>query len=58
MPPLLAHSITNFQDVDSGILLGPESDDGDRGITKNIELRDLGFNAVDNLSSGGDDILR
>jgi len=58
MPPLLAHSITNFQDIDSGILLGPESDDGDRGVTKNIELWDLGFDAVDNPPSGGDNILR
>lgn len=57
MPPLLTHGITNFQNVDSRILLRPESDDGHRRIAKDVEFRDLGLDAVDYLSSGGNDVL-
>jgi hypothetical protein len=57
MPPLLAHRITNFQDVDSRTLFRPESDNGHGRIAKDVEFRDLGLDAVDYLSSGDDDVL-
>jgi hypothetical protein len=58
MPPLLTHRITNFQNVDSGTLFRPKSDNGHGWIPKNIEFRDLGLDSMGYLSSGNDDILR
>lgn len=58
MPSLLAHHITDFQNVDSRALPRPESDNRDGRVTENIEFRDLGLDSMDYLSSGNDDILR
>jgi len=55
VPPLLTHRFTNFQDVDSSIFPCPESDDRRRRVTKDVEIRYLGFNTVDNLPSSGND---
>ena len=57
MPPFLAHRITDFQNIDSRTLLRPESDDGYRRVPKDVEFRNLGLDAVDYLSSGGNDVL-
>jgi hypothetical protein len=57
VPPLLAHRVTNFQNVDSRTLLCPESDNGHRRVTKDVKFWDLSFDTVDNLPSGGDDLL-
>lgn len=57
MPPFLTHRVTNFQDVDSRTLLRPESDNGHGRITKYVKVRDLGLDVVNDLSSGGDDVL-
>lgn len=56
MPPLLTHRITNFQDIDPSTLPCPESDNRHRRVTKDVEFGDFGFDTVDDLSSGGDDI--
>ena len=58
MPPPLAHRVANFQDVDSSTLPCPKSDNRHRRVTKDVEFWDLGFDPVDNLPSGGDDIPR
>ena len=57
MPPLLAHRITDFQNIDSGTLFRPESDHGHGGVPEDVQFWDFTFDAVDNLSSGGNDIL-
>jgi len=57
VPPLLTHRITDFQNVDSGTLHCPESDNGYWRGTKDVKFRDFSFDAVDNLPSRGDDIL-
>ena len=58
MPPLLTHRITNFQNIDSGTLFRPKSDNGHRRVTEDIEFRDLGLDPVHYLSSSNDDVLR
>ena len=58
MLPLLIHRVTNFQNVDSGTLFRPKSDNGHRWITKDIEFRDLGLDSNDYISNGSDDIFR
>ena len=56
MPPFPTHHIANFQDIDPSTLLCPESDDGHRRVTEDVEFRNLGFDSVDNLPSGSDNI--
>ena len=58
VPPLLAHCVTDFQDVDPRTLLCPESDNGHRRVTKDVKFWDLSFDIAYNLPSGGDDVLR
>lgn len=55
MPALLTHRVTNFQNVDAGTFLGPKSDNGHRGVAKDVEFWNLGFNTVDDPSSGSYD---
>jgi len=57
VPPLLTHCVTNFQNVDSGTLFRPESDNGHRRVAKDVKFWDLSFDAVYNLPSCGDDVL-
>jgi len=57
VPPLLAHHVPNFQDVDSRALPCPKSDNRHRRVTKDIKIWYLGSDTVDDPPSGGDDGL-
>jgi len=57
MPPLLTHRVADFKDVDPSALLRPKGDNGYGRVTEDVEFRNLGFDTVDDLPSGGDNIL-